>query len=156
MLKRKNCHNCKRRFFAGDEDILFENYYCSFCMPFMRKCAICGNIFKSKSDNLISAGVCVPCREEYRLINSSFVTAWTILRFKVFTHDNFTCRYCGRSPLTDKDVKLHCDHIVPRSKGGEDLIENLVTSCMDCNYGKIDVLLEKDVRTKIIQRKLFG
>lgn len=55
------------------------------------------------------------------------------LRFSVFRRDNFTCRYCGRSSPA---VVLHCDHKHPRSKGGEDVIDNLVTACSDCNYGK--------------------
>lgn len=55
------------------------------------------------------------------------------LRFGVFRRDNFTCRYCGRpSP----SVILHCDHINPRSKGGETTLENLITACSDCNFGK--------------------
>lgn len=55
------------------------------------------------------------------------------LRFDVFRRDEFTCRYCGRS---SPQVVLHADHIKPRSKGGEDTMDNLVTACTDCNYGK--------------------
>ena len=63
------------------------------------------------------------------------------LRFEVFKRDNFTCQYCGRNVKED-GVKLHCDHIIPQSKGGEDNMKNLITSCMECNSGKSDVLLE--------------
>ncbi len=55
------------------------------------------------------------------------------LRFEVFKRDSFTCQYCGRSA---PDVVLNCDHIEPVSKGGEDDILNLATSCFDCNSGK--------------------
>jgi hypothetical protein len=55
------------------------------------------------------------------------------LRFEVFRRDNFTCRYCGRS---SPSVVIHCDHKHPRSKGGKDEIDNLVTACVDCNFGK--------------------
>ena len=41
------------------------------------------------------------------------------LRFKVLNRDNFTCQYCGRKP---PKVKLHIDHINPKSKGGLDII----------------------------------
>lgn len=55
------------------------------------------------------------------------------IRFDVFRRDGFTCRYCGRSsPM----VILHCDHVKPRSKGGETSMENLVTACTECNGGK--------------------
>lgn len=55
------------------------------------------------------------------------------IRFDVFRRDNFTCRYCGRS---SPQVVLHCDHVKPRTKGGETSMENLVTACTDCNFGK--------------------
>lgn len=55
------------------------------------------------------------------------------LRFEVFKRDSFTCQYCGgKSP----DVVLHVDHINPVSKGGDNDILNLITSCFECNSGK--------------------
>ncbi|MBD3339826.1 MAG: HNH endonuclease, partial [Candidatus Lokiarchaeota archaeon] len=58
------------------------------------------------------------------------------LRFKVLARDNFTCCYCGASPAKDPNVELHVDHILPWSEGGETIIENLQTSCSNCNLGK--------------------
>lgn len=55
------------------------------------------------------------------------------VRFEVFKRDLFTCQYCGRRP---PDVVLEADHIVPRCKGGSDELDNLTTSCADCNRGK--------------------
>lgn len=63
------------------------------------------------------------------------------LRFEVFKRDSFTCQYCGRSA---PDVILHADHIEPVSKGGEDDLLNLVTSCKDCNLGKSNRELSDD------------
>lgn len=60
-------------------------------------------------------------------------------RFEVFQRDNHTCQYCGRKP---PDVELEIDHLIPVSKGGTDDFENLVTSCLDCNRGKSDKLIE--------------
>jgi len=54
-------------------------------------------------------------------------------RFAVFTRDDFTCQYCGKRP---PDTVLEVDHITPRSRGGTDNIDNLATSCFDCNRGK--------------------
>ena len=62
------------------------------------------------------------------------------LRFKVLSRDNFRCCICGASPSTDSTVKLHLDHIVPWSKGGETDLENLRTLCSKCNLGKSDLL----------------
>jgi|SRR5690606_25072320 len=58
------------------------------------------------------------------------------LRFKVLLRDNFKCCYCGASPSKDPNVILHVDHILPWSKGGETVIENLQTACSICNLGK--------------------
>jgi hypothetical protein len=58
------------------------------------------------------------------------------LRFKVLKRDNFTCKQCGASPAKNTSVELHIDHIVPWSKGGETIIENLQTLCQKCNLGK--------------------
>ena len=59
-------------------------------------------------------------------------------RFEVFKRDKFTCQYCGRKA---PDVILEVDHIKPVSKGGNNGILNLITSCRDCNRGKGKVLL---------------
>jgi len=54
-------------------------------------------------------------------------------RFEVFKRDSFTCCYCGaKTP----NVVLEIDHIIPVSKGGSNSLDNLVTSCFDCNRGK--------------------
>lgn len=65
------------------------------------------------------------------------------LRFAVFTRDGFRCRYCGRS--IDDGVILHADHVIPESKGGPTTLENLVTACIDCNLGKSDKDLPREV-----------
>lgn len=61
------------------------------------------------------------------------------LRFEVFKRDNYTCQYCGKkSPI----VILEIDHVIPISEGGQDILENLLTSCFECNRGKGKELLE--------------
>ena len=62
------------------------------------------------------------------------------LRFTILKRDNFSCEKCGCSPAKDPKVVLHVDHIVPWSKGGETVIDNLETLCQDCNLGKSNVL----------------
>lgn len=63
------------------------------------------------------------------------------LRFEVFKRDGFKCQYCGES---SPDVILHVDHIHPVSKGGDNDVMNLITSCADCNSGKSDRVLSDD------------
>lgn len=56
------------------------------------------------------------------------------LRYDVLRHDNFQCRLCGRSKRDG--VILEVDHIIPVSKGGTSVFENLQTLCRECNRGK--------------------
>lgn len=56
---------------------------------------------------------------------------WRSLRSQIFERDDYTCQYCG-----DRGVHLHCDHIVPVSRGGSNDISNLATSCQRCNQSK--------------------
>jgi hypothetical protein len=58
------------------------------------------------------------------------------MRFKILSRDGFTCQSCGASPIKKRGVELHVDHIIPWSKGGETVEENLQTKCKQCNLGK--------------------
>ncbi|MDX2155859.1 MAG: HNH endonuclease [Hyphomicrobiaceae bacterium] len=57
-------------------------------------------------------------------------------RFRTLVRDGFRCKSCGVSPLNKPGTELHVDHIIPWSKGGETVDENLETKCLQCNLGK--------------------
>ena len=61
-----------------------------------------------------------------------------ISRRALFARDRWRCQYCG----TDSG-KLTLDHVVPRSRGGESVWENVVTSCAPCNLRKGDRTLDE-------------
>lgn len=52
-------------------------------------------------------------------------------RKNLLRRDAFRCQYCGRG-----DLPLTVDHMLPRSRGGEDSWENLITACHRCNTKK--------------------
>ena len=54
-------------------------------------------------------------------------------RRNVFRRDNHTCQYCGKN---GGDLTL--DHVTPRSRGGRNTWENIVTACRECNSRKRD------------------
>ena len=56
---------------------------------------------------------------------------WKKIRVKVLNRDAYTCAYCG-------DVATEVDHVYPKSKGGEDTLDNLVAACRRCNILKKD------------------
>lgn len=65
------------------------------------------------------------------------------LRFLVLRRDGFRCVYCGRA--ASGGLVLHIDHVLPKSRGGVDVEDNLVTACSDCNLGKAATLVTPDV-----------
>ena len=60
----------------------------------------------------------------------------TKLRDFVFSRSNGKCSYCG-----EKAVEI--DHIVSRSKGGTDSVNNLTASCRACNEKKSNLSLKE-------------
>lgn len=75
-------------------------------------------------------------------------------RFKILERDGFKCVYCGRSP--SDGATLQIDHIHPKSRGGSDDHDNLVSACYECNIGKNDILLEKREEFKALLLKTRG
>lgn len=51
-------------------------------------------------------------------------------RKNVMRRDGHTCQYCGSK------TGLTIDHIIPKSRGGQDSWENLTTACKTCNNVK--------------------
>ena len=54
-------------------------------------------------------------------------------RANIMLRDGHQCQYCGDRPGVRA---LNLDHVLPRSRGGADSWENLVTSCRRCNLRK--------------------
>ena len=61
-----------------------------------------------------------------------------ISRRALFARDGWKCAYCGTA-----SGRLTLDHVVPRSRGGESVWENVVTACAPCNHRKGNRLLEE-------------
>ena len=51
-------------------------------------------------------------------------------RTRIFRRDNEECVYCGSTK------QLTLDHVIPRSRGGSNSWDNLVTCCHNCNVRK--------------------
>lgn len=56
-----------------------------------------------------------------------------LTRRNLMLRDAHQCQYCGKRPLLRE---LNIDHVLPRSRGGADTWENLVTACRVCNLRK--------------------
>ncbi|ORL83657.1 HNH nuclease [Prescottella equi] len=60
----------------------------------------------------------------------------TKLRDMIKTRDNHTCRNCSISVFAEPHLLLEVDHIMPVSRGGLTIPENLQTLCWRCNRTK--------------------
>lgn len=58
------------------------------------------------------------------------------LRDEIKVRDDYTCQNCGLSVYDEEHLLLEIDHIIPVSKGGQSLPENLQTLCWQCNRTK--------------------
>jgi 5-methylcytosine-specific restriction endonuclease McrA len=58
-------------------------------------------------------------------------------RRNIFLRDRHQCQYCGQNPGKDK---LTIDHVIPRSRGGRSVWQNVVVACTHCNTKKGDRL----------------
>ncbi|WP_013320423.1 HNH endonuclease [Gloeothece verrucosa] len=54
-----------------------------------------------------------------------------LTRRNILERDRHTCQYCSY-----KGEQLTLDHVIPRSRGGGETWENLVTACVRCNVKK--------------------
>ncbi len=64
------------------------------------------------------------------------VRLWIVpTRKLVFSRDGFRCQYCGTGVNMKTGTR---DHVQPLSRGGPDVLANVVTACRDCNGRKDD------------------
>jgi len=59
--------------------------------------------------------------------------AWRLARAERLAIDNWQCQQCAR---VVSGREAHVDHVVPKSAGGSDLMDNLRTLCRSCHSRK--------------------
>ena len=124
------CSTCKAKFIATSPATKYCSQYCKVSAYPKANCGVCNKLFGKR--NGIQRFCSPECREqEYDVKNYR-------TRFLILRRDGFRCHYCGDSPHLDKDCQLQIDHMKPKRKGGNNLVENLITSCQKCNIGKYD------------------
>ena len=100
---------------------------------------------------------------------------------QIYKRDGYQCRYCGLRVIDTKSLlkmekmvgkqifrvkgknserhgvalalRATIDHVKPLSRGGRTRIDNLVTSCWSCNYGKLNATLEQLGITNPLKRR---
>ncbi len=98
-------------------------------------------VWKQKADVVVSNGAVF--RSEHMHIDAPSVVRLRhfvhvphrqhapMTRRAVFARDVWTCQYCG-------GAAENLDHVIPRSRGGLHVWENVVAACRRCNAKKMD------------------
>lgn len=88
----------------------------------------------------VNSEIVVPSVIRLKIYNHLPKQAVRFSRQNIFQRDQHICQYCGgrfhRQDLTK-------DHIIPKSKGGENTWDNIVTCCKTCNRKKGDRSLQE-------------
>ena len=77
-------------------------------------------------------------------------------RARVLERNGYTCQMCGVAagdpdPLSSgRTVRLTMGHIIDKSKGGKDTLENLRAVCTNCNEGLQNAALPKPGRIHLL------
>ena len=130
MLHKTEINERRRRYNKGGrltKSNLLQNVICEGC----------GKVFSQKVSNQRF------CSKKCREINQK--KPYICL----YERDNFRCIYCGKSSIED-NVKLHIDHIIPKSLTHDFRANNLVTACEDCNVKKSNHLFSDDIINRIL------
>ena len=92
-------------------------------------------IIEERGEYLHSERMIMPYPSVIRLVYYVRVPyrAVSLSRRAVFIRDRHTCQYCGGHAES-------IDHVIPRSRGGEHIWENVVAACRRCNTRKMNKL----------------
>jgi hypothetical protein len=80
------------------------------------------------------------------------------LRNEILERNGYTCQLCGAGPgdpdpfNRSRKVRLHIDHIVPRSHGGSEEKGNLRVLCSACNHGRANIQTPSETARNILAR----
>jgi 5-methylcytosine-specific restriction endonuclease McrA len=58
------------------------------------------------------------------------------IRAEVRSRANNACEYCQLHQDDSPLASLHVEHIIPKTHGGSDDLDNLALACIDCNLHK--------------------
>jgi len=92
------------------------------------------DVLHESGDAMHSEHLSVPVPSVVRLrsfVRVPFQRRAAISRRGVFLRDDGTCQYCGNRAES-------IDHVIPRSRGGEHVWENVAAACRPCNLRKRD------------------
>jgi len=80
------------------------------------------------------------------------------LRNEILERNGYTCQLCGAGPgdidpfNKNRNIRLHVDHILPKSQGGMEEKDNLRVLCSTCNQGRSNIQTPSETALNILAR----
>jgi len=82
-----------------------------------------------------------------------------MIRGRLYRKQKGRCFYCGQfmhepEKVVEGDVSnllATIDHVVPKSKGGGDVLHNMVVACMPCNSKKSDAIIKPQTYKELLE-----
>ncbi len=111
----------------------------AFCIHFKGNCEIVHNhptYFKTVNKNIAYPKPSIIRVFSYIKMQYNRVP---LSRNNIYKRDGYRCVYCG----SESRSSFTLDHVVPKSKGGKDSWDNLVTACEKCNGEKANLTIEE-------------
>jgi HNH endonuclease len=102
------------------------------------------------TSKMIYPGIYLPSVIRLRVYKRIPIRMQLVTRKNIYLRDANTCQYCGER-FNAPDLTL--DHIVPRSRGGKNAWDNLVTACALCNRKK-DNRMPEEAGMPLLHRPL--
>jgi 5-methylcytosine-specific restriction endonuclease McrA len=124
--------NERAKFVNPDDYSIFdwEEWVDEFSIPNDKTHLVSFELIKSKTFSVRKPEVII-CSKYNKVPRTDI----KLTRRNLLIRDNFTCQYTGKR-VSSKDSTL--DHIIPRSKGGQNTWDNLVICCSSTNLKKGD------------------
>lgn len=124
--------------------LLLNATYEPLCVVPLRRAVVLvlaekAEIVEAASGEVRSTSIALPVPAVIRLttyVRVPYRSRLPLTRRALLARDRHRCAYCGRAADT-------IDHVVPRSRGGHHVWENVVAACRPCNGRKGDRLLSE-------------
>ena len=80
------------------------------------------------------------------------------MRNEILERNGYTCQLCGNGPgdpdpfNAGRKIRLHIDHVIPKSQGGTDKKDNLRVLCSICNQSRSNIQSPTETARNILAR----
>lgn len=127
VVPKKVCSCC------GQEKSVTEYYRQSYTGKFTDQCKTCINVKRSVTRHKAKHGKFISKERQRAMEEPDYkLKDWR----DAMVHFGGVCPFCGKPEGRGKKEKFDRDHVIPESKGGKTVRNNIIPCCPKCNRGR--------------------